>query len=99
MEISKSIGNGRGKCSICFKHIGKGEPQFVVHAGGYGDRVHAKCLEDSIIKARLDYLRKEILAERISYAEIAELQDLAKHIEKGDVLLLQWAGIKEHDDE
>ena len=48
------------------------------------------------IKARLEYLRKEIEAERISYGEIAELQDLAAHIEPGDVLLLEWAGVPEH---
>jgi len=47
------------------------------------------------IKNRLEYLRKEIEAERISYGEIAELQSLAKHIDKGDVLLLQWAGVPE----
>lgn len=47
------------------------------------------------IKQRLEYLRGEIKAERISYGEIAELQSLSKHIDKGDVLLLEWAGIKE----
>lgn len=48
------------------------------------------------IKRRLDYLRKEIEAERISYGEIAELQDLAKYIDPSDVLLLEWAGVPEH---
>ena len=47
------------------------------------------------IKARLEYLRKEIEAERISTGEILELQSLAKHIEKDDVLLLEWAGVPE----
>ena len=47
------------------------------------------------IKARLEYLRGEIEAERISYGEIAELQSLAGYIEPGDVLLLQWAGVPE----
>jgi hypothetical protein len=47
------------------------------------------------IKDRLEYLRGEIEAERISYGEIAELQSLAKHIDPSDVLLLQWAGVKE----
>lgn len=47
------------------------------------------------IKAKLEYLRGEIEAERISYGEIAELQSLAEHIEPGDVLLLEWAGIPE----
>lgn len=47
------------------------------------------------IKKRLEELRKEIQAERISYGEIAELQSLAKHIDKNDIELLQWAGVKE----
>jgi hypothetical protein len=47
------------------------------------------------IKERLEYLRKEIKAERISYEEIAELQSLIPYIEPGDVLLLEWAGVEE----
>ena len=47
------------------------------------------------IKKRLEYLRQEIQAERISYSEIAELQSLAEYIEEGDVLLLEWAGVEE----
>ena len=43
-------------------------------------------------KNRLEYLRGEIQAERISYGEIVELQELAKYIDEGDVELLQWAG-------
>ena len=44
---------------------------------------------------RLEYLRGEIKAERISYGEIAELQSLAGYIELGDVELLEWAGVEE----
>ena len=47
------------------------------------------------IKERLEYLRGEIEAERISYGEIAELQSLAKYIDPSDVQLLEWAGVKE----
>jgi hypothetical protein len=47
------------------------------------------------IKERLEYLRGEIKAERISYGEIAELQSLAEYIEPGDVVLLEWAGVPE----
>ena len=47
------------------------------------------------IKERLEYLRQEIINERISYGEIAELQSLKKHIDKGDILLLEWAGVPE----
>ena len=48
---------------------------------------------------RLNYLRKQIKNENISYEEIAELQSLSKYIDKGDVLLLQWAGVPEFEKE
>lgn len=44
------------------------------------------------VKQRLEYLRGEIKAERISYEELHELQSLASHIEPGDVELLEAAG-------
>ena len=47
------------------------------------------------IKARLKYIRKQIENENISYGEIAELQGLAKHIDKSDIVLREWAGLKE----
>jgi hypothetical protein len=49
-----------------------------------------------IIKEELEYFREEIKNERISEGEIMELQSLAKYIDKGDVELLEWAGVKEH---
>jgi hypothetical protein len=49
----------------------------------------------NLARERLEYLRGEIRAERISYGEIAELSDLAEHIEPGDVELLEWAGVPE----
>jgi hypothetical protein len=47
------------------------------------------------IKDRLEYLRNEVKNASISYSEIAELQGLAKYIDKGDVELLEWAGVPE----
>lgn len=44
---------------------------------------------------RLEYLRAELRAERISYAELAELQDLAEHIPADDLELLEAAGVPE----
>lgn len=44
---------------------------------------------------RLEYLRSQIRAERISYGELAELQSLADFIEPGDVELAEPAGIDE----
>jgi len=65
------------------------------HAREQIARQFAAKIEASRIPQRLEYLRSQIQAERISYAEIAELQDLAKHIAKDDVELLQWAGVPE----
>ena len=49
------------------------------------------------ITERLDYLRKELQAERISYGELAELQGLAPYIDKNDVELLEAAGVPEEE--
>jgi len=51
------------------------------------------------IKDRLEYLRQEILAEKISYSEIVELQDLKEFISPEDTLLLEWAGVPEFAEE
>ena len=51
------------------------------------------------IKERLEYLRGELRAECISWGELAELQDLADHIETGDVELLEAAGVPEFPEE
>jgi hypothetical protein len=48
---------------------------------------------------RLEELRKEIQAERISTGELLELQSLKAHIEPSDVELLQWAGVPETDED
>ena len=47
------------------------------------------------IKKRLEYLRKELRNERISYSELVELQSLQEYIERGDVELLEAAGVPE----
>jgi hypothetical protein len=56
---------------------------------------YAYSVVERYIKTELEYLRNEIVNERISYGEIAQLQSLAKYIDKDDVLLLEWAGVKE----
>ena len=48
---------------------------------------------------RLEYLRGELRAERISYEELAELQSLAGQIDPGDVELLEAAGVPESPEE
>ncbi|MCL4414797.1 MAG: hypothetical protein M1522_08655 [Actinobacteria bacterium] len=48
---------------------------------------------------RLEYLRGELRAERISYGELFELQTLAHRINPGDVELLEAAGVPEYPDE
>ena len=47
------------------------------------------------IKKRLEYLRKELRAERISWGELVELQSYIPYIDKSDVELLQAAGVPE----
>lgn len=47
------------------------------------------------IAGRLEYLRRELRAERISYSELYELQSLAEYIDPGDVELLEAAGVPE----
>ncbi len=49
------------------------------------------------VTERLEYLRGEIEAERISMDEILELEGLAEEglIPDGDVVLLEWAGVPE----
>lgn len=51
------------------------------------------------VNERLEYLRQEIEAERISYGELAELQDLAEHIDPADTLLREWAGVPEFEED
>lgn len=41
---------------------------------------------------RLEYLRGELRAERISYGELVELQSLIPHIDTNDLELLEAAG-------
>lgn len=50
---------------------------------------------------RLEYLRGELRAERVSYGEIAELQDFANAgaIDPSDMELLEAAGVPEFDNE
>lgn len=52
-----------------------------------------------MVQERLEYLRSQIEAECISYSEISELQGLAEHIQPGDVVLLEWAGVPEFPEE
>lgn len=50
---------------------------------------------EAAIKERLEYLRGELRAERISTGELVELQSLVPHIAADDVELLEAAGVKE----
>lgn len=47
------------------------------------------------MEERLEYLRQELRAERISTGELLELQSLVEFIEDGDVELLEAAGVPE----
>lgn len=56
-------------------------------------------MEPGDAQERLEYLREQIIAERISFGEIFELQSLVNFIEPGDTLLLEWAGVPEFPEE
>jgi hypothetical protein len=56
-------------------------------------------MKNQEIKNRLEEIRIEIRAERISQGEIHELQSLAEHIDKNDVELLEWAGVDEFEED
>ena len=58
---------------------------------------HRRMTESQQARQRLEYLRKELRAERISYQELAELQSLAPFIDAGDVELLEAAGVPENN--
>ena len=45
---------------------------------------------------RLEELRAELRAERISYGELVELESLAEYIDEDDVELLGAIGINEY---
>ena len=55
----------------------------------------------SNVTERLEYLRGEIEAERISMGEVEELQNLAADglIPDHDLVLLQWANVPEDGEE
>lgn len=47
------------------------------------------------MRERLEYLRQELRAERISLDELIELQSLVTYIESDDVELLEASGVEE----
>lgn len=49
-------------------------------------------------RQRLEEIRIELRAERISYGELAELNALIPFIEEGDTELLEAAGVPEGDE-
>lgn len=54
-----------------------------------------RIIKEKKAEKRLEQLRTELRAERISYEEIAELQSLAEYIDEDDVELLEAAGVPE----
>lgn len=60
----------------------------LIRHNGYGER---------IARRRLEYLRGELRAGRMSYNESNELAELANYIKPGDVELAEAAGIPEEE--
>jgi hypothetical protein len=83
-------------------------PLILVAVGAYligdsvlSDKKYAKGgqLDAKSAKKRLEQLRKELRAERISYGELIELENLKEYIDENDIELKQAAGIPEFEDE
>jgi len=66
------------------------------HAYTRYEAVAKRWLRELEAKQRLEQLRKELRAERISYSELAELESLKQYIDAGDVELLEAAGVPEN---
>lgn len=92
-ELNKSAITSEYMPSYKYQRIGEN------YSLAYRTKREAEEAEKLSASRRLEYLRGEIRAERISYGEIAELVSLAEHIEPGDVELLEWAGVEEFPDE
>lgn len=89
-------GTGKMTCPKCFeKAVAEGQARIKAHVRSFNEKDSRTKDYSDDIKKRLEYLRKQIKNESISYGEISELQSLAKYIEPGDVLLLEWAGVPE----
>jgi len=71
------------------------EAQFMINANPDLFASGGSMAKGGEVKKRLEYLRKELRAERISYGELAELQSLSKFIDPSDVELLEAAGVSE----
>ncbi len=74
-------------------------PQPILNAMLQAGRAIAKARGQSETpKERLEYLRGELRAERISYGELSELASLIPHIAPDDVELLEAAGVPENEE-
>lgn len=73
---------------------GSDELEIVIYAGS-DENFGSGALPDYDVRQRLEFLRGELRAERISSEELSELQGLAAYIEAGDVELLEAAGVPE----
>lgn len=55
-------------------------------------------MDNKKIQSRLEYLRYELMAERISIGELIELQSLSEYIDSNDKQLLEAAGVPENNE-
>lgn len=86
MTINDNVGKcGHAKCAGGNGCYEKGAPM----------RTYEEIKAEGEARARLEYLRKELRAERISTGELIELQSLVQYIEADDVELLEAAGVEE----
>lgn len=106
-EIKEAVKNGQtvnwhnGSYTVI---VDKHEQFLIKHSGGHcvgltDEYKPADFYAEETPQQRLEYLREELRAERLSYDETIELQNLAPYIDKHDVELREAAGLPEFEEE
>ena len=79
----------KAKCGHCRGDLYEGK--FWI----YGSSRKKWCSKEHMAKTVLENIRKSIIKESVSYFELTQLRTFARYIDDNDVLLKEWAGMKE----
>lgn len=83
------------KCIIGYNARNNSKTEHIIDAAKLTLSDPKNFVLDYDIQERLERIRTELRADRISYGELDELQSLAKYIDPSDVELLEAAGVPE----
>jgi hypothetical protein len=106
-EIKEAVKNGQkvhwGNSAYTVI-VDKHEQFLIKHRGGHcvgltDEYKPAEFYAEETPQQRLEYFRKQLRAEGISYAETIELQNLTQYIDWHDVELREAAGLPEFEEE